>query len=242
MSWSAAIKRFSLLKGCRTVVLLNRSWRQLSSQTRAEKRQLIREQIRKELGQGYVAELKEFRANGAKRSEAPTTICEQKDGLQFPAFDCITLSQRRVSLPQDFMDRTTLVLLSMRGVGLTMCDTYRQSFVSEFQDPNLHLFSLEICLVDNWFFRLIRNTLESRLREKLKPSTRHDQFVCQLTNARTIRSSLSIHNSLIGYAFLVDHSGLVRWSAHGKPTETELKSMNFCTSKLIGEVESTHKH
>lgn len=112
---------------------------------------------------------------------------------------------------------------------------YRKPFEEEFELPRSDVSLLEICLVDNYFFKLVRSLLEGQLRKKLQPPSRHNQFVCQLVNARTIRATLSVHNSLIGYAFLVDQKGLIRWSAHGKPTERELRSLTYCTSKLMEE-------
>ena len=69
---------------------------------------------------------------------------------------------------------------------------YRKSFEEEFQVPWSHLSLLEvkcwnciigkdrdsfvvtqICLVDNWLFKLVRNLLEGQLRKKLKPPSRH---------------------------------------------------------------------
>jgi hypothetical protein len=117
--------------------------------------------------------LREFRLSGAKRSEAPTNICKQKDGVEFPAFDCVTLSKGQIKLPGEFIDKTTLVLLSMRGVGLDMCDMYRKPFEEEFELPRSDVSLLEICLVDNYFFKLVRSLLEGQLRKKLQPPSRH---------------------------------------------------------------------
>ena len=49
---------------------------------------------------------------------------------------------------------------------------------------------------------------------------------------------LGVHNSIIGYAFLVDPEGLVRWKAHAKPTEKELKYMIKCTRELIEKLST----
>ena len=48
-----------------------------------------------------------------------------------------------------------------------------------------------------------------------------------------IKKTLLIHNSIIGYAFLVDKNGRIRWSSHGIPDSGELNSMIKCTHELL---------
>ncbi len=50
--------------------------------------------------------------------------------------------------------------------------------------------------------------------------------------ASELRSCLDIHNSLLGYAYLLDREGLIRWRAHAQPTERELQRMIKCSTEL----------
>ena len=62
-------------------------------------------------------------SNCSKQSiHPPIIIILCQDGVQFPTFDCVTLSQQQIKLPGEFIHKTTLVLLSMRGVGLVRHD------------------------------------------------------------------------------------------------------------------------
>lgn len=59
------------------------------------------------------------------------------------------------------------------------------------------------------------------------------QFLCYTGKFSKVRKTLSIHNSIIGYAFLLDSKGLIRWRAHGYPNEREINALLKCTSQLI---------
>lgn len=50
-----------------------------------------------------------------------------------------------------------------------------------------------------------------------------------------LRKTLEVHNSFLGYAYLLDKEGLVRWKAHALPTQKELQTMTACTKQLLIE-------
>lgn len=53
----------------------------------------------------------------------------------------------------------------------------------------------------------------------------------------SVKRKLELHNSIIGYAYLLDREGAVRWTAHGKPSEEELNAMALCCQELLSERE-----
>lgn len=57
-------------------------------------------------------------------------------------------------------------------------------------------------------------------------------MVCTGKMALELRQALSIHSSMVGYAFLLDGEGLIRWRAHATPTQEELQWMTKCTQLL----------
>lgn len=56
-----------------------------------------------------------------------------------------------------------------------------------------------------------------------------------------LHSQLSLHNKLVGYVFLVDGEGKIRWQAHAEPAQSELQAMVTCTNELILEVKNIKK-
>lgn len=60
-------------------------------------------------------------------------------------------------------------------------------------------------------------------------------MVCTGKMASELRQALRIHSSMVGYAYLLDGEGLIRWRAHATPTQEELQSMVRCTQELIAK-------
>ena len=48
-----------------------------------------------------------------------------------------------------------------------------------------------------------------------------------------MRETLQLANSIVGYVFLLDQGGRIRWRAHSLPTQTEVAALLKCTSKLL---------
>ncbi len=53
-----------------------------------------------------------------------------------------------------------------------------------------------------------------------------------------LHSKLSLHNRLVGYVFLLDEEGKIRWQAHSEPAQSELQAMVSCTNELVLEVKN----
>ena len=59
---------------------------------------------------------------------------------------------------------------------------------------------------------------------------------------QSLRTRLSFHNGLVGYVYLVDEEGLIRWQAHAEPAQSELDAMVTCTEQLLcGDPPATVK-
>lgn len=52
-------------------------------------------------------------------------------------------------------------------------------------------------------------------------------------NVSEIRKMLQLDNSLIGYVFLLDSEGWIRWRAHASPTKHEITALLNCTRQLL---------
>ena len=48
-----------------------------------------------------------------------------------------------------------------------------------------------------------------------------------------MRETLQLANSIVGYVFLLDQGGRIRWRALGLPTQTEVAALLNCTSQLL---------
>ena len=54
-------------------------------------------------------------------------------------------------------------------------------------------------------------------------------------DAPEIRKTLQLGNSMIGYVFLLDKEGRIRWKAHASPTEHEIEALLRCSQQLLEE-------
>jgi len=74
--------------------------------------------------------------------------------------------------------------------------------------------------------------------EALPASVRPHAFICpQIREDITedILAGLGVHNRAIGYTFLVDRQGYIRWGMHGQPEQEELDTVVRCTREVLAE-------
>ena len=95
-------------------------------------------------------------------------------------------------------------------------------------------FFSQVNLIDSWLFRKMRSFINSNLQKQI-PLNRQENFICCYEGTTEIVNAL-FENTLIGHAVLVDHAGLVRWKAHGPPTNEELLHLVQCTNNLCDEI------
>lgn len=48
-----------------------------------------------------------------------------------------------------------------------------------------------------------------------------------------MREALQLTNSIVGYVFLLDREGRIRWQAHASPSKQEISALLSCTNYLI---------
>ncbi|XP_028394115.1 uncharacterized protein LOC114518337 isoform X2 [Dendronephthya gigantea] len=85
---------------------------------------------------------------------------------------------------------------------------------------------------------MYRNTFWKNFKTIRNTNYYEDRFLCCYDGASEIVDKL-FENSLVGHAILLDHSGLVRWTAHGPPTDEELLYLTKCTNNLHNEIPGT---
>ena len=51
-----------------------------------------------------------------------------------------------------------------------------------------------------------------------------------------LRKTLQLGNSIVGYVFLLDQEGRIRWRAHASPTQQEIHTLLRCSGQLLENV------
>ena len=130
-----------------------------------------------------------------------------------------------------------------------MCDQYRKPFEAEIGGEAT---VVELSLLDKRSFVLVQRSIENNLRQII-PTSRHvsDLFTskCSLCLYRVLlqstfmvqsgkvvsklKSAIDIGSFIVGYAYLLDKEGMIRWRALAAPTDKELQAMLKCTRELL---------
>ena len=136
-----------------------------------------------------------------------------------------------------------------------MCEQYRAPFEREFAGKQ-SVAVYEMSLLDKAIFRLIQRWVERNLRKKIEPRrqvscvyvmwvtshsthpTQSSFLVCS-EGVESVKSGLNIGNTIVGYAYLLDKEGRVRWRAHASPNEREIKALIKCTKTLMNNSKNT---
>ena len=202
-----------------------------TKEERKEERVRRRQEVWNEVNKGYFADFHEFRKNGGKRYEAPSQLCTRAEAKPFPRVSASTLSGTKVEFPQQLCGHVSLVTVSLRAIGMNINELYRQPFVKAFGGhPMISVW--EISLVEMLLYRMLSRWLEANLKKQL-PTDRHCSFISCTSETARIKKELFTGNSITGHVYLVDKEGLIRWRAHAKPTDRELKIMLDCTQQLL---------
>ena len=130
-----------------------------------------------------------------------------------------------------------------------MCEQYRKPLEGEFSEDKVKV--LELSLLDKALYVFMQKWIERNLKKAIPP-TRHvcvcvcvhtgalyalilqSQFmVCAGKKVSELRTILDLHSSIVGYAYLLDRDGLIRWQAHATPTNEELQGMTKSAQSLL---------
>lgn len=92
--------------------------------------------------------------------------------------------------------------------------------------PNIQM--LNILYLQGWFFKIFRNIIKKGTARSIdndlltasriifEPSLQKSDHFCD---------KLKIHNRMMGYIYLIDQQGYIRWRAHALPAPSEMDNM-----------------
>lgn len=176
---------------------------------------------------------------------APAQPCSPEAGQLFPALEADDLTGRRRALPGELTGKVSLVLLGLRDTCKTHTELYRTAFV---QGVAGHMPAaaaaatpvqvLEIFAIERVALRPLRRVFVSALRKSINDPAREAQILYYAgSKLDQILAALGVHNPMVGFAYLTDAAGRIRWQAHSHPSDTELASMAASARALLEEAE-----
>lgn len=197
---------------------------------------LTRTPVRRARELSLVEELREIRVTDGK----PVLSRNEDNGVAFPAFEAFDVDGTTVTLPPLMRSRVTLVGVSMRQLGAKNLQTWTSPFARRVHlSPRAieHTGMLHISLVDNNFLRIFKKWLLKDLRKAETDLSLQRRSCLKIGDVADIRKTLDVTNRLVGYVFLLDHEGVIRWRGSGVATEPELADLFTTTLKLVEERE-----
>jgi hypothetical protein len=131
----------------------------------------------------------------------------------------------------------TLVTLAFQGRGQAQLPAWHGALLEARERGAARgLALLNVLLLQGWFWRAAEGVVARSSARALHPEVARDTHLSVHVSAMEVdhlADRLRVHNRMMGWAFLVDGSGLVRWRAHGEPREGEADAMLRAAATLV---------
>lgn len=192
------------------------------------------------LQMSFVQELSELRKTQGKPFRAQ--MLKEGETFMFPEMKSLLLDGSEVTLPSFFENRVTLVAFSMRQVGAEKLKSWTSPLAERAcssSKSRRHTKIIQVSLVENFIASMFKSYYLKNLRrlEETDPLLHHTTLL-RLGDSTKHRDVLGMRNRLVGYVFLVDHRGMVRFRASGEAEKDELDLLFDQTVRLVRDKES----
>eukprot|EP00897_Mesotaenium_endlicherianum_P000534 jgi/Mesen1/10481/ME000083S09988 len=206
-----------------------------------ESRDKERVRLADELNRGYFDDFKELKQGGGKVATASAKLVPVTGAVRVPELRAYTPQGSSVVLPprpqapsSGSSNAVTLVCFAFRASAQPMVESWSAPFAAHFAaDPAAAVF--EVSMVESWVLSLA--PVRALLLRSMASRPVHDKrtVVYSFGDTWNLRNALQMRNRLVGYAYLVDRQGRVRWRASGAASSEEIQHMLTCTSQLLQE-------
>ncbi|KAF9181253.1 Mitochondrial ATPase complex subunit atp10 [Haplosporangium sp. Z 767] len=202
--------------------------------TDKEKNLEKRKELLTDFQSGYFAEFSELSRTGSKLWKGTASMLNADKALYMPNIIGTSL---KTSEPTELVDvlkgKVSLVAISGTRFGEEHIETFMTPFLKQWPAGNK---SSKVQLVE---LNIQENPLKAGLVrmmvpfvKKTIPEERHANYILHYKSIKHLKDPLSMQNSYLGYVFLVDSDCKIRWGAHGKGTETEIRTLLESVQKL----------
>lgn len=171
-----------------------------------------------------------MRRSGGKHSESAFDIFPAKIASPFPALPLVGVAESTPSIDSRALfspsARATLVRLSFRDSARINLDAFAAALPAG-------VATQDIMFVERGVYRLMAPIITRNLRGSLSQEAQKSTWLYLGDLGAAERDALGITNLLVGYVYLVDGEGRVRWRAHGEPTEREIDCLRRGAEALL---------
>ena len=178
-----------------------------------------------------------------RKTQGKTVAAMREDGaVAFPTFDAVDVDGTAVAFPALLKRRVTLVGVSFRAIGAAQSREWLEPFgrrVYLTYRGMAHTATAHCSLIEQPVFRFtwLRNWLLRDLRKAATDISLNTWNCLKIGDVAPIRQELGLDNRLVGYVYLLDQEGRVRFRGSGSPTEDELQLLFQVTEECVSERE-----
>ncbi|KAJ9479666.1 Mitochondrial ATPase complex subunit ATP10 [Pseudozyma hubeiensis] len=197
-----------------------------------EHRMASRQAIVKEATRGYFHDFHAIKSHGGKTWRAPPTLIKADRSLYFPKFTGTRLSDKaKTSTPAMLRNKISVISLLGSKISEEHTKSFYASTIAKFSGhPNFQL--VQINLQQNPLKSYLVSLFISSLRSQIPPEL-HATYLLSSDNIELLKDALGYHNKHVGYTYLVDEVGKVRWAGGGFAEQKESEALLACTGVLL---------
>lgn len=197
-----------------------------------EHRMATRKAIIQQATRGYFHDFHAIKSHGGKTWRAPNTLIKSSRSLYFPKFTGSRLSDKAKCNTVDIL-RNKISVIALLGSKIS--EEHTKSFYQPTLDtfathPNFQLVQINLqqnplkSYLVSLFISSLRNHIDARF---------HSTYLLSSDNIELIKDALGYHNKHVGYTYLVDESGRIRWAGGAFAEHAECTALKACTGVLL---------
>ncbi len=170
------------------------------------------------------AEAQQTGGESTMREQAHSSI-----GKRFPEVTGTSLAKTPESIPDSARGKITLVAVAFLRESQAQLDSWLGPFTERFGNREGFTF-YEVPMLSTGY-RLMRPLIDGGMRAGI-PDAKHKHVVTMYGNVKKYVEELSMDTRL-GYAFLLDREGIIRWQGQGFATPETLQELFDTAEKLL---------
>jgi len=149
-------------------------------------------------------------------------------GKRFPEVNAKSLAKTRESIPASASGKVTLVTVAFLRESQSQIDSWLGPFAERFGSREGFTF-YEVPMISSGY-RFMRPLIDGGMRAGI-PDAKHRHVVTMYGDVKKYVNELALDTRL-GYAFLLDREGIIRWQGQGFATPETIQELFDAAEKL----------
>ena len=152
-------------------------------------------------------------------------------GLKFPTMNAHSLAGTKVTLPDAAKGKVVLIVLAFKQESQNQLDSWLELFVADFgEKPGFTYYEVPMIPLR---YKLMSFVIDGGMRAGI-PREKHKNVITYYGNVDRYRELLMMNDMYLGYAFLLDRQGIIRWQGRGFASQETLRELFDLAKRLEG--------